>query len=85
MVFNNYILPPENQPLSLKNPEMSKHFIESSYITDRGKCHPIFYIIMFFRLQSPKTAFTKCIQVILIFFWLMVNLKFYLDHAIVGK
>lgn len=27
-----------------KNPEMSKHFIESSYITDRGKCHPIFYI-----------------------------------------
>lgn len=23
---------------------MSKHFIESSYITDRGKCHPIFYI-----------------------------------------
>ena len=27
-----------------KNPELSKHFIESSYITDRGKCHPIFYI-----------------------------------------
>lgn len=27
-----------------KNQEMSKHFIESSYITDRGKCHPIFYI-----------------------------------------
>lgn len=27
-----------------RNPELSKHFIESSYITDRGKCHPIFYI-----------------------------------------
>ena len=27
-----------------RNPELSKHFIESSYITDWGKCHPIFHI-----------------------------------------